>query len=411
MVHGAAHDATGPVAEPDSTAAAAAPDPSADRRLPTAHNGRAALVYNPTKADAKTLRAAVRHASARAGWARPRFYETTIADLGADATRHALRDGADAVLVAGGDGTVRAVASALVGTGIPLTILPSGTGNLLARNLQLPHTDVTVMIEATFVGERHAIDVGRAAITRADGTTEDEVFVVLAGIGLDAAMIANTRADLKKTVGWVAYVDGAARALPGAKPFRVLYDVDASHGESVHTTSVHTEPVHSGPVHSGPIRTGPIHTGPVRTHTGPIRTGPVRTGRLHSAKVQSVLFANCGTLPAGIALIPGASIADGQLDIALIQPSGWLGWLGVWRKVWWDNSVLRRSRAGRRIVARRKDSSVHYLRGVRAHVATDQPYPIELDGDEFGDALRLTCSVDAGGLLVAVPAGHDTSRI
>ena len=78
----------------------------------------------------------------------PLFYETTVDDLGDLATRAALKEDVDAVLVAGGDGTVRAVAEALTSTGIPLTIVPSGTGNLLARNLNLPLDDADAMIRA-----------------------------------------------------------------------------------------------------------------------------------------------------------------------------------------------------------------------------------------------------------------------
>jgi diacylglycerol kinase family enzyme len=122
----------------------------------------------------------------------------------------------------------------------------------------------------------------------------------MGGMGLDAAMIANTSGDLKKKVGWVAYVDGAARSLVKAKPFSIMYQV-AGH-------------------------------------------------RMHRAHVQSVLFANCGSLPAGLELIPEASVADGQLDIAIFQPKTAFGWLAVWRRVAWDNSVLRRFRAGRRIL-------------------------------------------------------------
>ncbi|MBN9189045.1 MAG: diacylglycerol kinase family lipid kinase [Microbacterium sp.] len=322
---------------------------------------RAALVYNPIKVDKASLRQRVEHFSKRAGWLRPLFYETTPEDLGQDATARALHEGVDAVLVAGGDGTVRAVAEALAESRIPLTIVPSGTGNLLARNLNLPLVDPDAMIQATFSGNMHATDIGMARIVRDDHTSEEHAFVVMAGIGLDAAMIANTNAQLKKTVGWVAYVDGAARALPGAKPFRVMYELDER--------------------------------------------------RLHSAKVQSVLFANCGTLPAGISLIPGASISDGLLDVAVIQPSGWFGWVGVWRKVWWDNSVLRRTRAGRRIVERRRDTSIRYLRGTTIDTATESAQAVELDGDEFGEAVRIRCRILPGALLVALPPGHDTSRL
>lgn len=117
------------------------PEPMADTE--GRPSPKAALVYNPTKVDADDLRARVERAAKDAGWSEPLFYETTVDDLGDDVTRQALKEGVNAVLVAGGDGTVRAVAEAMTGTGVPLTIVPSGTGNLLARNLLLPSTTPT----------------------------------------------------------------------------------------------------------------------------------------------------------------------------------------------------------------------------------------------------------------------------
>ena len=323
---------------------------------------QAALIYNPIKVDGTALRGMVRRISAGAGWARPRYFETTIEDLGDGVTRAALESGVDAVLVAGGDGTVRAVAEAMSGSGVPLTIVPSGTGNLLARNMLLPLTQPETMIRAAFEGDRMPIDVGFATIRREDGTSEERAFVVMGGMGLDAAMIANTNGDLKRMVGWIAYVDGAARSLANAKPFRIAYQVQER--------------------------------------------------RLHSARVQSILIANCGSLPAGLELIPGASVSDGELDIAIFQPKNAFGWILVWRRVAWDNSVLRRFRAGRRVMAlRTEDNAVIYARGKGLDVATSDPQPVQLDGDEFGTAVRLRCRVVEGGLTVMVPKGHDTSLL
>jgi len=318
---------------------------------------KAALVYNPTKVDGDALRDQVASLAKDAGWSEPLFYETTVDDLGDDVTRQALEEKVDAVLVAGGDGTVRAVSEAMSGSGVPLTIVPSGTGNLLARNLRLPLDDAEAMIAATFDGDTLAIDVGIATLARQGGDSEKRAFVVMGGMGLDAAMIANTNGDLKKRVGWVAYVDGAARSLIGAKPFPVMYQV-------------------------------PGH-------------------KVHRASVQSVVFANCGSLPAGLELIPEASVTDGALDIAIFQPKSAFGWLLVWRRVAWDNSFLRRFRAGRQILSlRTKDNAVRFSRGTGIDLAALSAQPVQLDGDEFGEATHVTVRIEAGGLTVAVPRGH-----
>lgn len=318
---------------------------------------RAALVYNPTKVDADQLRALVADHASAAGWGEPLFYETSVDDLGDGVTREALDAGASVVLVAGGDGTVRAVSQAMANSHVPLTIVPSGTGNLLARNLDLPLTDPDAMVAAAFDGEVHAIDVGYARLTRADGDHEEHAFVVMGGIGLDAAMIANTSGDLKKKVGWVAYVDGAARSLVKAKPFPIMYQV-LGH-------------------------------------------------RMHRAHVQSVLFANCGSLPAGLELIPEASVSDGDLDIVIFQPKNPIGWLAVWRRVAWDNSVLRRFRAGRRILRlRTKDNSVRYAKGPGIELAASEAHPVQLDGDEFGEATAVSVRIEEGALRITVPKGH-----
>lgn len=329
---------------------------------PALRANQAALVVNPVKTDAPRLAKMLHTLSLAAGWAEPLILETSIEDPGQQITRQALADGVAAVLVAGGDGTVRAVSEVMAGSDVPLAIVPSGTGNLLARNLHLPLDDAIGVMRAVFEGITHPIDIGWAEFTRPDGSKDEHAFVVLAGVGLDADMIANTRPGLKKSMGWVAYVDGAARSLPGAKPFRVVYQASGQ--------------------------------------------------RLHTARVHSMLFANCGALPAGIALMPDASISDGDLDIALIQARGPLGWLAVWRTVWWQNSVLRRSEAGRRVIKLTgTNNSIKFLQAANVEAAVETPTSVELDGDEFGVAVNVRCRVDAGALRVVLPQEHDTSGI
>src|SRR5262249_51409375 len=135
------------------------------------------------------------------------FAEPTGADGGHAPTRRALAAGAGLVFAAGGDGTVRACAGALAGTGVPLAIVPLGTANLTARALPVP-ARAGRAIDAGFGGRDRHIDLGRVdeAGAGAGGTGAGGlVFAAMAGIGLDAAVVGAARPDTKRWLGWVAY--------------------------------------------------------------------------------------------------------------------------------------------------------------------------------------------------------------
>jgi len=234
-----------------------------------------------------------------------------------------------------------------------------GTGNLLARNLQLPLNSLDDAVAIAFDGVDRAIDLGVASVTYADASIDDHVFLVMAGLGLDAQMIAATRPDLKKQVGWLAYVDAGMRAIPKAEPFRIRYSLG--------------------------------------------------TRSEHQAQVSTILIANCGVLPGNIQFLPEALLNDGVLDIAVLQPRGVLGWLKIWRRVTWQNGVLRRSAAGRRIIELTEtngERAMTTLRGTDIRIVPDHPQEFELDGDEFGLVRSVFLRADAGALVVRVPAGR-----
>ena len=105
------------------------------------------------------------------------------------------------MLVCGGDGTVREVCAELAGTGIPVGIVPAGTGNLLARNLDIP-LYLRSAIDVALNGQDRAIDLVEVS---GDGI-EDTHFMVMAGMGFDAAIMEGVNEDIKKRVGWLAYV-------------------------------------------------------------------------------------------------------------------------------------------------------------------------------------------------------------
>src|SRR5690606_20485015 len=101
---------------------------------------------------------------------------TTADDPGAAMAREAVEARVRVVLAAGGDGTVRAVAEGLRGSDVALALVPSGTGNLLARNLGLALDDVDDAVATAFAGEERTIDLGIAALKReGDDRTEERV--------------------------------------------------------------------------------------------------------------------------------------------------------------------------------------------------------------------------------------------
>lgn len=315
----------------------------------------AAVIYNPTKVKLKTLKATVRAAETAAGWNKSLWFETSILDPGSEIARNALAQGADVVMAAGGDGTVRAVAETLRGTGVPLALLPSGTGNVLARNLGFTLNNLRHSVDTAFGGTVRAIDLGMVEAERADGSRTTNAFLAMAGIGLDAQMAAHTNAVLKARAGWIAYVDPIAKALRDRNSVKVRYSVDG---------------------------------------------GPV-----HSASVNTIIVGNCGLLPGNVLLLPDALIDDDILDIVAFRPNGFFGWAQISIKLFWENGVLRRSTVGRRLMSMSREiRALRYLRGSAFTLRLERPEDFELDGDPYGEAIALKAWVDHLALLVMVPA-------
>ena len=325
---------------------------------PTVEDGptrRAAVIINPTKFDdLDAVREQVTRVCRQHGWAEPLYLETTEDDPGEGQTREALERGVDVVIAAGGDGTVRTVAEVLRGTGTPIALLPSGTGNLLARNLSLTLDDVGHALDTAFDGDDRPIDVGIAELRDGSGKTRRHAFLVMAGLGIDAQMIAATDDDLKAKAGWLAYVKAIGTVLRDKNELRIRYQLDG--------------------------------------------------GRQHSLRAHTVLIGNCGSLPANILLLPEAAVDDGEFDIVVLRPEGFIGWLQIIVKVFWENGVLRRTTVGRRLMgADREVRAMNYLKGREFILRSSRPEEVELDGDLFGQASALRTVVDPGSLSVRVP--------
>ncbi|MGQ4489805.1 phosphatase PAP2 family protein [Streptomyces sp. 372A] len=232
--------------------------------------GRTVVVVNPTVTD-EVQRETLRLVLEQHGHHAAEFVDTTADDPGGGQAAAAVRAGASLVVVCGGDGTIRAAADRLAGTGVPLAVVPCGTGNLLARNLGLPVSPVDALA-AALSGTARRIDLGRI---EGDGLPATH-FTAMSGAGLDAAMLENTGSAAKAAIGWPAYVVAGWRGLRA-----------------------------------------PRMSVSIRLDGGPETR---RTARM-------VLLANIGDVQGGATLVPSAEPDDGLLDLAVFDPRGPGGWL------------------------------------------------------------------------------------
>ncbi|MCY4728036.1 YegS/Rv2252/BmrU family lipid kinase [Nocardioides sp. STR2] len=304
---------------PRSTAARVEPLPEV-----YASEKRLAVILNPIKVeDVGQFRSLVSAMAAESGWSEPTWQYTTVEDPGTGMAERAAVSGADLVMVCGGDGTVREVCAELAGTGIPVGIIPAGTGNLLARNLGVP-LYIRSAIDVALNGQDRAIDMVEVG---GDGI-EDTHFMVMAGMGFDAAIMEGVNEDIKKRIGWVAYVVSGLRSLmfPAVK---VEIQIDDE------------EPT------------------------------------LHRAR--TVVVGNVGFLQAGMPLLPDATLDDGILDVVIIHPRQFLSWITVAMR------VLRKSPVVDETLDRRTGSRV------RIKASADTPRQLDGDSIGEGRELWMEC--------------------
>jgi len=309
-----------------------------DAHEPGLTDQRVAVILNPIKARSDEAKATIQRACLTAGWDEPVFYETTAEDPGFSQVQAALGHKPDVVLVGGGDGTVRVVAESLARTGVAMGIIPLGTGNLLARNVELDVNDLHGNVQTALFGHQRYIDTARMGIENSrTGHSSEHAFLVIAGIGMDAEVLADTNAGLKKTFGWLAYTEAGMRHLPGRRK-RISISLDGSPDQ-------------------------------------------VRN-------VRSILFANCGLVPGGIDFIPQAMIDDGMLDVVVMSPRSAIGWLLMYVKIMFKHSG--------------KLPIMTVYRSGRVIIKCPEPMPTQLDGDTAGEATKVTVQVEPRSLLIRV---------
>ena len=383
---------------------------------------RAAVILNPTKLDdLSLLRRRVDSEVLSAGWRPTVWLETTAEDPGHAAARAALDAGVDLVLVAGGDGTVRVVASELAGTGVSMALLPSGTGNLLARNLSVP-LDTDAALRLALTGQPRRIDV---VTVSTDAGTPDSG---LPGDGLPG----NSSIEAAGSLG--------AQALSTPGP----WEADAPGPRVTAVTSAEgpevTEPDAKGPsTEEAGTAEMPDASSPqgVAPHLSPAADGAtrfavmaglgldaqimedtndglkkvIRAGAYAVAAVQNAvpdpftltlridggeptthqavmaLVGNVGTITRGMTLFPRAVPDDGVIDLLLANPSHVVSW----------------AKLGTGLLTGMNVEGLDFFRARSIEMTLDRPVPFELDGDTAGVTRHLAVRVEPGVLSVIAP--------
>jgi len=207
----------------------------------------------------------LRETLAVAGVDEPIWFEVPKSKLAPKQVRKALALGADLIFVWGGDGMVQRCVDAMAGSDAALAIVPAGTANLFASNLEIPK-DIAAAVAVGFDGERHRFDVGKI---------NGERFAVMAGAGLDALMIHDADGPLKDRLGRAAYV------LTGAK--------NIAHGRVGTRVRIDGQKWFAG-------------------------------------KTSCVLVGNVGKIMGNVAAFPDASADDGLLEIGIVTAKGRWQW-------------------------------------------------------------------------------------
>ena len=176
---------------------------------------RVLLIVNPASRRGGRIRAKTLKAFADAGVACDMMPTEAPGHAATLAKAHAHKY--DAVFTLGGDGTVMEVLSVLAHQGPPLGVLGGGTANVVARTLRIPLNPARA-VPLLLNGDEATMDLGRLG----DGRR----FAIGVGVGLDATMISEAPARLKKRFGFMAYVIGGYRAVLRNQKFSLRLTVD-----------------------------------------------------------------------------------------------------------------------------------------------------------------------------------------
>ena len=228
--------------------------------------------------------------------------------------RTARAEGYDLIVVAGGDGTIREACEGLMRSRshLPLAQVPTGTANVTARALGIP-TSARKALELIDKGKARDFDVGYLPV-------HDRYFTFVAGAGYDAILIRDTTRDLKKKLGFFAYVASGVRHFFTVRPVRVTLEIDDE----------------------------------------------VRQIRAHT--VMAINIGSIANIQWSIA--PNIDPHDGQLNVVIMSSRNLLGSLIVLFKI-----ITKRYHGF---------SALEHVQAKRIRVTADPPLPVQIDGEPMG---------------------------
>ena len=278
------------------------------------------------------------------GWAVTATKTTRGAGDATTYAREAAAEGYDVVLVSGGDGTIAETIDGLVGTDTALAILPSGTGNVMARQLNLPipgALQTGVLLQAARLnlsGQIRPVDVGRMSFPLSNIPARH--FICWAGVGFDAEFNQQFNRDrnLKRRLG------------PGAMAVAMFYTLRDFAG-----------------------------TGAVVRLDGKIVSRRLLMLSASNIQIYGIIFK----------MAPAAVLDDGLLDIVCFQGSRPIRMLAHLGEMLFSQHV--------------RDPKVDRFQARRVEVTTTRPLPVHVDGDCIGET-PVVINVLPRALKLVVPS-------
>ena len=313
---------------------------------------RFCFIVNPSKPQAAAAVELIEHVCQRDGIRDYIIKETSIKHPGNTQAREAIDAGYEVIVACGGDGTVRSVACQVAKYAdkpqrVEVGILPLGTGNILARNLCIPISDLPAALSICMQASAYPLDLGFVKLL--ERPDYEHTFTIIAGVGFDADMINNTSDKLKSKISWFAYFASGVKSL-SARKVKAQISINKAGGGTLET----------------------------------------------STKLRTLMVGNVGKIP-WFNLIPEARYDDGILDVVAIDTqAGILGWSQLAFDVMLQNLSIQNN-------MRYKLGRIEHIQATSVQIKLDRPRAMQLDGDIIGKTRGMHVFIRKNAIQVRRP--------